>query len=149
MNFGSLMKVILAFGVTVIVLTSGNKATKGASDVNTGTIAYDNLDLDLSKSVDSEFIEYTNTNSHPVNLTNRDIFIVCTGSGSTKDEDEALCRQNMKLSVLFFETKNGIGEESIVVDKNETIYIKVSSSYEGTYPKSEVQVQYGINISVS
>ena len=149
MNFGSLMKVLLAFGVTVILLTSGNKATKGLSDTTSGQIAYDNLELDLSKSTDSEFVEYTNTNSNPVSLTNKDIFIVCTGSGSTKEEDEAICRQNMKLKVLFFEDKNGIGEESILVDKNETIYIKVSSSYEGEYPKSEVQVQYGISISVS
>lgn len=52
-----------------------------------------------------ELIEFTNTNSYPVELNQSDITITCNGTGETKEKDELLVTNNYKVKAKFSKEK--------------------------------------------
>ncbi len=92
-------------------------------------------------------ITYTNKNGYTVNLTQKDITVICNGSGSTKEADEALVSKNMKIKAAFSEDEHGKKYDSLLVNNKETVYIHVISTYSGDkLPMNEVYCDYSVNI---
>ncbi|MCH5166685.1 MAG: hypothetical protein J1F35_02210 [Erysipelotrichales bacterium] len=97
----------------------------------------------------SNIIEYKNTNNYPVELNKNDITIKCTGTGSTKEEDEYLVSNNYIINAKFSEEKNSTLYNSLLVPKGRTIYIYIISEYNGPLPTNQVSCDYSVNITSS
>ncbi|MCX4249356.1 MAG: hypothetical protein OSJ65_06315 [Bacilli bacterium] len=109
------------------------------------SISYQDKVLNKNEST-KEIIEYTNTNNYPVEIKNNDIIITCTGSGSTKEEDEALAEKNYHINAKFSETKNGSQYSSLKVPRKSKAFIHVVSEYLGDLPNNSVSCEYKLNI---
>lgn len=144
MKFSSVFKTLLTIMIVFTIVVSYNETSKGYQEKP--TLAYDNVDFDMTNNLDKEYVKFTNTYNYPVELTENDIYLVATGETR---EDEQLVEKNMKINVKFKKEGSSVLEDTITVAKKETIYIVISSNYEGELPSNEVNVQYGINISLS
>jgi len=111
-------------------------------------VSYQDKVFDSNKS-NTEIIEFTNPYSYPVEINSSDIIITCTGSGETKESDEALARKNYHISAKFSEEKNGKLYNSLSVPKNNKIYIHIISEYSGDLPQNSVDCKYSLNIASS
>ena len=100
----------------------------------------------MTNNLDKEYVKFTNTYNYTVELTGNDIYLVATGETR---EDEELVEKNMKINVKFKKEGSSVLQDTIIVAKKETVYIVISSNYEGELPSNEVNIQYGINISLS
>lgn len=144
MKFSSVFKTLLTIMIVFTIVVSYNETSKSYQEEP--TLAYDNIDFDMTNNLDKEYVKFTNTYNYPVVLTGNDIYLVATGETR---EDEELVEKNMKINVKFKKEGSSVLEDTITVAKKETIYIVISSNYEGELPSNEVNVQYGINISLS
>lgn len=113
--------------------------------ISADTITYNEKVLGNSDST-SEVIKFTNTNNYPVEFNKNDITITCTGTGSTKEEDEFLASNNYSVNVKFSETENGTLYNSLLVPKGKSIYIHIISEYNGTMPSNPVSCNYSLNL---
>lgn len=139
---------LLIIGIILILLVSNSNITT-SKQVEDDSLSYASLELDMSDGSAKEYITYKNTFSYPVELTNNDIYVICTGTGENKEADETLTEQNLKITAKFKKNAEDIAEDSYVVDKNEEVLIEISSIYEGEKPKNEVSCRFGVNIGLS
>lgn len=94
---------------------------------------------------DETIIEYVNESSSAVSIGVANIDVICHGSGTNKSEDEALVRRNINLSVYFSLNEKGERFSSIVVGKNEKVFIHIIKEYKGNeYPINDVSCEYNI-----
>ena len=144
MKFSGVFKTLLTIMIVFTIVVSYNETSKGYQEEP--TLAYDNVDFDMTNNLDKEYVKFTNTYNYTVELTGNDIYLVATGETR---EDEELVEKNMKINVKFKKEGSSVLQDTIIVAKKETVYIVISSNYEGELPSNEVNIQYGINISLS
>lgn len=109
------------------------------------SVSYQDQVFDKNDS-NTEIIEYTNTFNYPVEIKENDIIITCTGSGITKEEDEALAEKNYHINAKFSETKTGELYSSLKVPKKSKAFIHIVSEYLGDLPTNPVSCEYKLNI---
>lgn len=97
----------------------------------------------------SEVIKFTNTYSYQIEMSQNDITINCTGTGSTKEEDEALVKNGYTVIAKFSDEMNSSLYNSLLVPVGKTIYIHVISEYKGGLPVNPVSCEYNLNIQSS
>lgn len=97
----------------------------------------------------SEIIEFTNPYNYSVMLNQSDITITCHGTGETKESDELLVSSNYIIKAKFSKEKNGILDDSLLVEKGEKAYIHVISEYNGSLPSSQVNCEYSVHVMSS
>ena len=144
----SYFRYLLFLGVVLILFGSNGNATYGSQESN-DTLSYADVELNNTELNDSEELTYKNTNPYAVELTNKNIEIICTGTGSTKEEDEILAKKNFKVFAKFKKNGEKTAKERIILEKNEEAIIEISSSYEGIKPQNEVSCQFGIDIGIA
>lgn len=110
---------------------------------------YADVNFDMRENKDEKVVTYVNKEPYSVELTNNDIYITCTGHGENKEADEALVENNMRIIAKFRKEDSKELSNSIIVNKNELVYIHLSSVYEGTSPQNEVNCDYQISITAS
>lgn len=142
------LKYLLIPGVILILLASTGRITTSKQDID-DSLSYTSLELDMSDDTAKEYITYKNNFSYPVELTNNDIYVICTGNGENKEVDEALVEKNLKITAKFKKNAEDKPEDSYVVGKNEEVLIEISSNYEGDKPINEVSCRFGVNIGLS
>lgn len=120
----------------------------GQGHMDNNIVNYDHLSFNSNDS-NEEIITFTNTNPFPVEINQNDITINCTGKGSTKEADEMLVKNNYNIKARFSKEKNGALSNTLVVAKNEKIYIHIINEYYGAMPQNEVNCQYSLNIMSS
>lgn len=108
-----------------------------------------NLDQRTGNDDNEEIITYTNPHSFPVLINQDDITINCTGTGSNKEADELLVKNNYNIKARFSKEQKGVLSNELLVAKNEKVYIHVISEYEGQMPTNAVSCQYSLNITAS
>lgn len=121
----------------------GDNGTLANSEVQ-----YNHQVFDSNKQ-NTEIIEYTNTYNYPVEIKSSDIIITCTGTGESRNEDEALARKNYKIIAKFSEEKNGELFSTLSVSVGEHVYIHIISEYNGELPKNPVECEYKLNVTSS
>lgn len=94
----------------------------------------------------SEIIEFTNPYNYPVELNQSDITITCHGTGENKESDELLVSSNYIIKAKFSKEKNGILDDSLLVDKKGKAYIHIISEYNGPLPQNKVNCDYHIRV---
>ena len=159
MKLGRILGVILS--ILVFVICTNKYASEANNDnsnpfaflsdsvnvIDNNTVKYGNTVVDMDNKDNIEVITYTNKNGYTVNLTQKDITVICNGSGSTKEADEALVSKNMKIKAAFSEDEHGKKYDSLLVNNRETVYIHVISTYSGDkLPMNEVYCDYSVNI---
>lgn len=134
--------------ITLVIMTGLNEMSR--SEVNADFDGYyADVDFDMTQNNDEKIVTYVNKEPYSVELTNNDIYITCTGSGANKEADEALVEKNMRIIAKFRKEDEKNLSNSIIVNKNELVYIHLSSVYEGASPMNEVNCDYQISITAS
>lgn len=134
--------------ITLVIMTGLNEMSR--SDINTDFNGYyADVDFDMTENNDEKIITYVNKEPYAVELTNNNIYITCTGTGENKEADEALVEKNMRIIARFRKGNSKELSNSIVANKNETVYIHLSSVFEGVSPQNEVNCDYQISITAS
>ena len=77
MKFSSVFKTLLTIMIVFTIVVSYNETSKGYQEEP--TLAYDNVDFDMTNNLDKEYVKFTNTYNYPVELTENDIYLVATG----------------------------------------------------------------------
>lgn len=157
MKLGRILGVILSIGIVAFAVAYGkvdsmenNGPVELASSngvISDEGVEFGNVVLDMDNNQNVNMVKFTNTNSYPVELGTSSIDIICTGSGENKAEDELIVSKNMKVRASFAKSEKDTKYDSMLVKKNETIYIFIASEYVGDeYPLNEVNCNYNVNI---
>lgn len=157
MKLGRILGVVLSIGIVIFAVMNGevdSKENNGPIELadNSGTISdtgveFGNVVLDMDNNQNVNMIKFTNTNNYPVEIGTSSIDLVCTGFGENKEEDEFLVSKNIKVKTSFAKSENDTKYDSMLVKKNETIYIFIANEYMGDeYPLNEVNCNYNVNI---
>ena len=113
--------------------------------ISENSINFDRMVLSNTDST-SDIIKFTNTNKYPIEMSQNDITINCTGTGETKEYDENLVSNNYSIVIKFSKNLNSNLYNSLLVPKGETIYIHVLSEYNGNMPINQVNCDYSLDI---
>lgn len=157
MKLGRILGVILSIGIVASAVAYGkvdSNENNGPIELanNNGVISeegveFGNVVLDMDNNQNINVVKFTNTNSYPVELGTSSIDLVCTGSGENKEEDEFIVSKNMKVKASFAKSENDTKYDSMLIKKNETVYIFIANEYVGEeYPLNEVNCNYNVNI---
>lgn len=73
MKFSSVFKTLLTIMIVFTIVVSYNETSKGYQEKP--TLAYDNVDFDMTNNLDKEYVKFTNTYNYPVELTENDIYL--------------------------------------------------------------------------
>ena len=145
-SIGGLLLLLVAIFFTNKYIEENTYANQSSSD---GIVAYDLTDTNLDDSSEDKIITYTNKNNYRISLNESNVVVNCIGTGSSKEDDEALVKRNLKVSVYYSKNKKDKVKD-INVEKDEMVYIHVLPLYEGKEkPKSEVTCNYSINIQTA
>lgn len=115
--------------------------------ISNSSVHYENRKVFESNNANTDIIKYTNTYNYPVEIRSSDIIITCTGSGESKDEDEALARKNYNINAKFSNELNGELYSTLSVPVNKTVYIHIISKYDGELPSNPVECEYSLNVT--
>ena len=74
MKFSSVFKTLLTIMIVFTIVVSYNETSKGYQEEP--TLAYDNVDFDMTNNLDKEYVKFTNTYNYTVELTGNDIYLV-------------------------------------------------------------------------
>lgn len=157
MKLGRFLGVILSIGIVIFAIMNGEVDSKenngpielaSANGVISDTgVEFGNVVLDMEDNQKVNKVKFTNTNSNPVHLETSSIELICTGSGKNKESDEFIVSKNMKIKASFAKSDTDTKYDSLLVKKNETVYIFIASEYEGEeYPMNEVNCNYNVDI---
>ena len=150
---GVVLSILVISFITIKYIDSNNEESPFELIGDNGYISENNVNFSdkvLSEAdSSSEVIKFTNTYNFPIEMSKNDITINCTGTGSTKEEDENLVRNAYTISAKFSEDKNSSLYDSLLVPKGDTIYIHIISEYNGIMPSNPVACDYSINIESS
>ena len=145
-SIGGLLLLLVAIFFTNKYIEENTYANQSSSD---GIVAYDLTDTNLDDSSEDKIITYTNKNNYRISLNESNVVVNCIGTGSNKEDDEALVKKNLKISVFYSKNKKDKVKD-INVEKDEMVYIHVLPLYEGNKkPKNEVTCNYSINIQAA
>lgn len=157
MKIGRILGVILSIGIVASAVAYGkvdSKENNGPIELasSNGVISdegveFGNVVLDMDNNQNINMVKFTNTNNYPVELGTSSIDLICTGSGENKEADELLVSKNMKVRTSFAKSENDTKYDSMLINKNETVYIFIANEYVGEeYPLNEVNCNYNVNI---
>lgn len=108
------------------------------------SISYEANKFDENIKYNEEIIEYVNKERYIVTIDSESVRTSCTGKTS---EDEVIANASYKVKVSFSNTKKGVRNESMTLKPGEKGFIRVSTSYEGNLPSSEVTCNYSVSIT--
>ena len=149
MKLKGFLKYLFILCTIFVVIISYNKITTGKSEDNE-LLSYANVELDMSESDSAkEYLTYKNTNSYPVELRNTDVYVICTGSGENKENDEELVENYLEITAKFKKNMNDEAKDTIIINKKEEVLIEISSNYTGEMPTNPVSCKYGLDIDIS
>lgn len=157
MKLGRFLGVVLSIGIVAFAIMNGEVDSKGNNgpielassngSISESGVEFGNAVLDMDNTQNVNKIKFTNTNSYPVELGTNNIELICTGSGEAKDHDEFIVSRNMRIKAAFAKSEDATKYDSLLVNKNETVYIFVVNEYIGEeYPMNEVNCNYNIDI---
>lgn len=145
-SIGGILLLLVAIFFTNKYIEENTYANQSSSD---DIVAYDLTATDLDDSSEDKVITYTNNNNYRVSLNESNVVVNCNGTGSNKEDDEALVKKNLKISVFYSKNKKDKVKD-IKVEKDEMVYIHILPLYEGKEkPKNEVTCNYSINIQTA
>lgn len=157
MKLGRILGVFLSIGVIAFAVAYGKVDSKENNSpielasangvIKDEEVEFGNVVLDMENNQNIDKIKFTNTNNYPVELGTSSIDLICTGSGVNKEKDEFIVSKNMHIKASFAKGENATKYDSLLVNKDETIYIFIASQYDGDeYPLNEVNCNYRVNI---
>lgn len=158
MKLGRILGVVLSIGIVIFAVMNGEVdskenngpielASSNGSISETGGVEFGNVVLDMDNNQNVNKVKFTNTNSYPVELGTNSIELICTGSGVEKEHDEFIVSKNMRIKAAFAKTEDDTKYDSLLVNKNETVYIYIVNEYVGEeYPMNEVNCNYNVDI---